>query len=131
MAVKTPGPTPEGEGPPSRGRPFGLYPWIRLNRPYVFRVVVLSHCRCTIRDLTCPPELREPDIRRLVQNRIREGMLPATTVVIPPGRQSYGGDTCIVCGFVIIAGPNEVDVSGFHAHERCAVIWREESDRML
>jgi hypothetical protein len=78
-----------------------------------------------------PPELLETDIRRLVHSRMREGMLPPTTVAIPPGRQSYGGDTCIICGFVIVAGRNEVDVAGFHAHERCAVIWREESDRLL
>jgi hypothetical protein len=77
------------------------------------------------------PELLETDIRRLVHSRMREGMLPPTTVAIPPGRQSYGGDTCIICGFVIVAGRNEVDVVGFHAHERCAVIWREESDRLL
>jgi hypothetical protein len=64
------------------------------------------------------PELLETDIRRLVHSRMREGMLPPTTVAIPHG-------------FVIVAGRNEVDVAGFHAHERCAVIWREESDRLL
>jgi len=78
-----------------------------------------------------PPELLETDIRQRVQSRMREGILPATTLAIPPGRQSYGGDTCIICGFVIIAGRNEVDVFEFHTHERCAVIWREESDRLL
>ena len=78
-----------------------------------------------------PPELLEPDIRQRVQSRMREGVLPATTVAIPPGWESYGGDTCIVCGFVIVSGRNEVEVSGLHGHERCAVIWREESDRLL
>ncbi len=77
------------------------------------------------------PELLETDIRRLVQSRIREGTLPATTIAIPPGRRSKGGDTCIICGFVILAGRNEADVSGLHAHERCAVIWREECDQLL
>jgi hypothetical protein len=37
-----------------------------------------------------PPELLETDIRRLVQSRMREGMLPPTTVAIPTGWQSYG-----------------------------------------
>ena len=77
------------------------------------------------------PELLEADIRRLVQGRIRKGTLPPTTVVIPPGRRSNGEDTCVVCGFVIVAGRNEADLSGLHAHERCAVIWREESDQLL
>ena len=34
-------------------------------------------------------------------------------------------------GFVLVAGRNEADVSGLHADERCAVIWREESDRLF
>ncbi len=114
-----PGHPPEEDEPPSRGRPFGLY---SCHRPVTLRVYDSG---------LMSPELLEPDIRRLVQSRIREGTLSPTTVVIPPGRLSKGGDTCIVCGFVIIAGRNEADVSGFHAHERCAVIWREESDRLL
>jgi hypothetical protein len=77
------------------------------------------------------PELLEPDIRRVVQQRIREGTLPATARVIPPGRRATGGTPCIVCGFTITAGRNECEVSGLRVHERCAVIWREESDRLF
>ena len=76
-------------------------------------------------------ELLEPDIRRVVQQRIREGTLSATTRTLPPGRDATGGTPCIVCGFTITVGRNECEVSGFHVHERCAVIWREESGRLV
>jgi hypothetical protein len=77
------------------------------------------------------PELLESDIRRVVQQRIRKGTLSATILTLPPSRRATGGTPCVVCGFTITAGRNECEVSGFHVHERCAVIWREESDRLF
>ncbi len=76
------------------------------------------------------PELPEPEIQRLVQQRIRKGTLSITTSTIPPARRARGGRPCTVCGFTIATGRNECEVSGLWVHERCAVIWREESDRL-
>jgi hypothetical protein len=75
------------------------------------------------------PELPETDLRRIVRKRMREGTLSATTRTVPPGKRATGGSICVVCGFSITAGRNECEVSGLRAHEPCAVIWREESDR--
>ena len=76
-------------------------------------------------------ELREADIRRVVQDRMKAGSLSVTTSTIPIGNRASGGTRCIICGSSITAGRNECEVSGLRAHERCAVIWREESDRIL
>ena len=78
-----------------------------------------------------PPELPEPDIRRVVRQRMREGTLSATTSPGQPAIAAAGKSACVVCGFSITAGRNECEVSGLHVHERCAVIWREESDRLV
>jgi hypothetical protein len=77
------------------------------------------------------PELPPPEIQRVVRQRMREGTLPAVTRTIPQAGRASGGKLCVVCGFSIVAGRNECEVSGLSAHERCAVIWREESDRLL
>jgi hypothetical protein len=77
------------------------------------------------------PELPEPEIRRVVRQRMREGTLSATGSPVRPARAASGKNVCIVCGFAITAGRNECEVSGLRAHERCAVIWREESDRTV
>jgi hypothetical protein len=73
------------------------------------------------------PELPELEIRRVVRHRMREGTLFATTSPVPCATASSGKSVCVVCGFSITAGRNECEVSGFRAHERCAVLWREES----
>jgi hypothetical protein len=75
------------------------------------------------------PELPESEIRRVVRKRLREGTLLETTSTVRAGAAAIGNSVCIVCGFTIEAGRNESDVSGARAHERCAVVWREESDR--
>jgi hypothetical protein len=77
------------------------------------------------------PELPEPEIRRLVRQRFREGSLLVTTGTIPPAVAAIGNHVCTVCGFAIVAGRNECNVEAAAVHERCAVIWREESDRAL
>jgi hypothetical protein len=77
------------------------------------------------------PELPEPEIRRLIRQRFREGSLLVMTRTIPPGVAGLGNHICTVCGFAILAGRNECNVEGAAAHEGCAVIWREESDRAL
>jgi len=74
------------------------------------------------------PELLEQQIRRLVRERFREGSLPETTSTVPPAVAAVGNHVCTVCGFTILAGRRECNVEGAAAHERCAVIWREESD---
>jgi hypothetical protein len=75
------------------------------------------------------PELPEPQIRRVVRQRMREGMLSVTTSPVRLAIVASGKSVCAVCGFSITAGRSECDVSGLRAHEQCAVIWREESDR--
>lgn len=76
-------------------------------------------------------ELPESEIRRLVGSRLREGSLLAATETIRPALAADGSHSCVVCGFTIAAGRNECRVAGAPTHERCAVIWREESDRAL
>jgi hypothetical protein len=77
------------------------------------------------------PEIPESEIRRVVRERMREGVLAVVTGRIPPGDVAKGGGYCVICGFVIAAGRHECEILGLHAHERCAVIWREESDHIV
>jgi len=77
------------------------------------------------------PELPEPEIRRVIRKRLRAGTLLAATGTVPPATAARGNSVCVVCGFAIRAGRNECEMNGARAHERCAVIWREESDRAL
>ena len=75
------------------------------------------------------PELPEVEIRRVVRERLREGMLWVISTPIPAATAATGRDDCIVCGFPIGAGRKECAVSGARAHEICATIWLEESPR--
>jgi hypothetical protein len=77
------------------------------------------------------PELPEAEIRRVVRRRLREGSLLATTSTVPAPTVAKGNSVCVVCGFAIRARRNECEMDGARAHERCAVVWREESDRLL
>lgn len=77
------------------------------------------------------PELPEREIRRLVRDRFRTGTLPVTDQAIPPARRANGANACLVCGFMISADRNECAILDGHAHEMCAVLWREESDKLL
>lgn len=77
------------------------------------------------------PELPESEIRRIVRQRLREGSLLAVTSAVPAATAARGNKVCVVCGFAIRAGRNECEMDGARAHERCAVVWREESDRVL
>ena len=77
------------------------------------------------------PELPESDIRRIVRQRLREGTLLAATRTVPAAAAASGSNVCLVCGFAIRAGRNECAIDGARAHEGCAVMWREESDRAL
>ena len=76
-------------------------------------------------------ELPEAEIRRIVRKRLREGTLLAATSTVPTATAARGYSVCMVCGFAIRAGRNECEMDGARAHERCAVVWREESDRVL
>jgi hypothetical protein len=61
------------------------------------------------------PELLESDIRRVVQNRIREGTLPVTKQTVPIGERAGDGTPCVVCGLANLsrlAGTN-VQCRGF------------------
>ncbi len=77
------------------------------------------------------PELPEREIERLVRERFRKGTLPLTDQAIPSATLANGTHACLVCGFTISAGRNECAAIDGHAHEGCAVVWREESDRLL
>jgi hypothetical protein len=77
------------------------------------------------------PELPESEIRRVVRKRLREGALLVATHTVPAATAARGNSVCVVCGFAIRAGRNECEMDGARAHERCAVVWREESDRAL
>lgn len=77
------------------------------------------------------PELPEAEIRRVVRRRMREGSLLATTSTVPAATVAKGNTACVVCGFVIRPRRNECEMDGARAHERCGVVWREESDRLL
>jgi len=77
------------------------------------------------------PELPEAEIRQVVRERLREGILRLVTSTTEiSARRATGRGQCIVCGFAIAAGRKECTVSGVRAHEICAVIWREESARV-
>ncbi len=92
-------------------------------------LVTLS-IRSTCYAAAMAPELPESEIRRVVRHQMRERALPTIGSTIPPGRRASGGTRCVVCGFDITAGRNECEVGGLWANETCAVIWRQESDRL-
>ncbi len=77
------------------------------------------------------PELPEREIGRIVRDRFRKGTLAVTDQAIPPATRANGTHACLVCGFTISAGRNECLVPDGYAHEVCAVVWREESDKVL
>jgi predicted nucleic acid-binding Zn ribbon protein len=75
------------------------------------------------------PELPEAEIRRIVRERLREGVLQAALSAISAATMAAGRNSCMVCGFAIAKGRRECRVGGASAHERCATIWIEESKR--
>jgi hypothetical protein len=77
------------------------------------------------------PELPEREIRRVIRERIREGLLRTIAPPVPAATASAGGSSCMVCGFSISADRAECDMAGARAHERCAEIWCEESNSQL
>ena len=77
------------------------------------------------------PELPDSEIRRIVRKRLREGTLLAATGTVLAATEAMGRSVCVVCGFTVRAGRNECEIEGTRAHERCAVAWREESDRAV
>jgi hypothetical protein len=89
---------------------------------------------CTLRKVLAfrvmSPELPDREIRRVVRDRLRKGTLPIADTAIPSARAAAGTNACVVCGFTISADRNECAVLDGSAHEPCAVIWREESDRL-
>src|SRR5262249_31213160 len=75
------------------------------------------------------PELPEAEIRRIVRERLREGVLRKAPTALPEARGAGGGNSCWVCGFAIPRGRGECQVAGASAHERCAMVWIDESKR--
>jgi len=75
------------------------------------------------------PELPEAEIRRIVRERFREGVLRKAPTALPEARTAAGRNSCMVCGFAISKGRSECQVAGASAHERCAMVWIEESKR--
>src|SRR5215467_10157003 len=75
------------------------------------------------------PELPAREIGRIIRERVRRGTLPVTDQAIPPAVCAKGTNACAIRGFTISAGRNECGVLDGYAHELCAVVWREESDR--
>ena len=75
------------------------------------------------------PELPEAEIRRIVRERLREGVLRKAPAAFPAARTAAGRNSCMVCGFAISKGRSECQVAGASAHERCAIVWIEESKR--
>lgn len=75
------------------------------------------------------PELPEAEIRRIVRERLREGVLRKAPATLPEARTAVGRSSCMVCGFAISKGRSECQVAGASAHERCAIVWIEESKR--
>ena len=75
------------------------------------------------------PELPEAEIRRIVRERLREGVLRKAPAALAEARTATGRNSCMVCGFAISKGRSECQVAGANAHERCAMVWVEESKR--
>src|SRR5215470_14340560 len=61
--------------------------------------------------------------------RFREGVLRKAPTALPEARTAAGRNSCMVCGFAISKGRSECQVAGASAHERCAMVWIEESKR--
>jgi len=58
-----------------------------------------------------------------------EGTLTRATGSLRPVA-SVGGRSCSVCGFSITLGGSECQLAGNPVHFTCAVVWKEESERL-
>ena len=73
------------------------------------------------------PDLPEAEIRRIVRERLREGVILKAPASFPEPRTAGGRNSCMVCGFAISKGRSECQVAGASTHERCAMVWIDES----